>query len=85
MLHATLSLDPNHAESWCQLGFVLLESGREEDARVALERATLLDPLYAKAWFELHRAVFDADRPAAAIDAPRRPGTKEPSRPRSSR
>ena len=37
-------LDPNLAEAWATLGFVLERTGRREDALAALERAVTLEP-----------------------------------------
>ena len=37
-------LDPERAEAWATLGFVLERTGRRDQARAALEKAVALEP-----------------------------------------
>jgi tetratricopeptide (TPR) repeat protein len=63
-----LADDPQSADGHWLLGRLLAESGRFEEARDALARATELDPANGGAWYDLVRSydLTEADRPLVA-------------------
>lgn len=73
---------PQFAESWNNLAVLLMESGREAEARQAFERALQLDPALSEAAFNLGRPASAPWLEAAQSHATRGALLAPPSRPR---
>ncbi len=64
-----LELDPGHVDAHVNLGRLLHEEGRTDDAEAEYRRALALNAAYATAAFNLGTALEDLGRPAEAIQA----------------
>ncbi len=49
-LKARVTKDPNDADAWCQMGFILLHGKETNEAKLMLERAITLNPKIIDAW-----------------------------------
>jgi Flp pilus assembly protein TadD len=65
-LRAGLEAAPDDAGLNIELGYLLLESGRNGEAVERLRKAVLLDSMSTRAWSGLVRALRDSGRPAQA-------------------
>ncbi len=64
-----IAIAPADARALTGLGEMLVEVGRRDEARAVLDRAVAADALFAPAWFQMHRAVYDDRDLGPAIDA----------------
>ena len=60
---------PRDAAAWFNLGFVLQQAGRHEDAEPAFRSALARDPRMDRAWYGLALALIQQQRFQAAADA----------------
>jgi protein O-GlcNAc transferase len=64
-----LTLEPNHAVTWLQLGIVQFQVGQTEAAAEAFAAAALHDPEMSLAWYNQGRALEGLGRYPEAIDS----------------
>jgi len=64
-----LDQEPNHAQTWGNLGLALQAQGQLGEAMAAYRRAVVLQPDYAEAYCNLGKALKDQGQIAAAIAA----------------
>jgi len=77
--HRALELDPSHVDAHLNLGRLLHEDGRAEDAEAEYRRALALNAAYATAAFNLGIALEDLGRAAEAIQAYEQALSSDPS------
>jgi predicted Zn-dependent protease len=72
---------PGQAHAWFNLGFMLEEAGRLEEAEVAFREATRLSPKLDRAWYGLGLTLIRLRRFDEAVDALRRNTELQPMSP----
>lgn len=76
---AAVALYPKYAPAWSDLGEVLNQQGKPQEARAAFERARLADAQFLKPYLELAKLNLMENRPQDAIDVSTQALEKTPS------
>lgn len=69
LLQRSVELDPSNGEAWGNLGVLLREAGRPDEAEQALRRSCELAPRRAAGWNALGAVLLDRGDPAGAASA----------------
>lgn len=80
-LQHLVKVAPAQASAWFNLGFVLEELGRIDEAEAAFRQATDLEPLLDRAWYGLGLCLIRQRRFDAAVEALRRNTALQPMSP----
>ena len=68
-IRRSLQAAPNNSNAWMNLGNILLEQDKSQEAKAAYERAAALAPDLPDAWYNLGICLRNVDDAAAAIRA----------------
>ncbi len=66
-LEKAVEIDPDYAAAWSDLGQVLKEQSKAEEARAAWEKAVQADPKYLKPYIQLTMLDLEEKRPEDAV------------------
>ena len=80
-LHQLTSAWPQDAAAWFNLGYVLQQTGRHEDAEPAFRCALALDPLMDRAWYGLALALMQRQQFHEAAEALKKNTALQPMSP----
>ena len=72
---------PNDAPAWFNLGYVLQQTGRHEEAEPAFHHALALDPLMDRAWYGLGLALMHRQQFLQAAEALKKNTVLQPMSP----